>query len=296
LEQPGNFPSQWYLQLFYFGMPVIGIGFLAQGLAEFGVLFFNRRARGKEWMMAVASTFNHHIVLIGLGHLGFRVLKNLRDLNQEVVVVEINPSAELLHEAELMDVPVLADDGNRLNALDNAGITKARALVVCTQNDSLNLQIAFKARQLNPTIQVVLRIFDDDFSHNLESQFGFRALSATGMAAPTFAAAAAGVDITRPLTVAGELLSLATLMVAPRSKLLGKSVGGVEQSYKVSIVFIRRDDQSDFHPPGHSTLNAGDVLAVLGGPEEISQLAIREGSVRVRKVSLRFTRHPLTTS
>jgi hypothetical protein len=68
-----EFPSTWYLEIFFFIMPVVGIGILAQGLADFGILFFNRSERSKEWEMAVASTFSNYIVLIGLGHLGFRV-------------------------------------------------------------------------------------------------------------------------------------------------------------------------------------------------------------------------------
>ena len=74
LQPINEFPQTWYLEFFYFLMPLVGIGILAQGVADFGVLFFNRRARTKEWEMAVASTFTNHIILIGLGHLGFRVV------------------------------------------------------------------------------------------------------------------------------------------------------------------------------------------------------------------------------
>ncbi len=56
LQSAGDFPNQWYLQIFYFIMPLIGIGTLARGLTDFGVMIFNRRARSKEWEMAVAST------------------------------------------------------------------------------------------------------------------------------------------------------------------------------------------------------------------------------------------------
>ena len=71
LQPVGEFPKSIVLQLFHFIMPLIGIIFLAQGLTEFGVLLFNRKSRGKEWEMAVASTMNQHIVLVGLGHLGW---------------------------------------------------------------------------------------------------------------------------------------------------------------------------------------------------------------------------------
>jgi voltage-gated potassium channel len=273
LQSLGDFPDVWYLQIFYFAMPLVGISILAQGLADFGVLFFNRRARGKEWEMAVASTFDNHIVLIGLGHLGFRVLTQLYNMEQEVVVVEHNPSAELVTQAQAMNVPVIPGDGKQEAALEAAGIRKARTIVVCTQNDSMNLQIAFKARRLHGNINVVLRVFDYDFAQTVYEKFGFRAMSATGMSAPIFAAAAAGVDITRPITVEGEALSLASLQLQPPSLLIGCSVAQLEQLYDVSVVLLRRNHESDFHPSGDRMLSDLDVVAILGGPEQISHLS-----------------------
>jgi Trk K+ transport system NAD-binding subunit len=272
LQPLGEFPNEWYLQIFYFLMPVIGISILAQGLADFGLLFFNRHARSKEWEMAVASTFNNHIVLIGLGHLGFRVMNNLHELNQDIVIIELNPDADLIATAKSLGIPVIQDDGKRPEALQAAKIQDARTIVLCTQNDTMNLQIAFKARRLNPKIRVVARIFDDDFAWTLREQFGFQTMSATGMAGPTFAAAAAGVDITRPITVEGETFSLARLDVTPASRLIDCSMNDIEQKYDVSVVLLRRAGESDFHPAGDKCLAANDVLGVLAGPAQISRL------------------------
>jgi len=274
LQPIEDFPHAWFLQIFYFLMPVIGIGILAQGVADFGVLLFNRRERGVEWEMALASTFNKHVILVGLGHLGFRVARHLRDLNQDVVVVELDPSSDLVVSAQNMDIPVIADDATREAALLGAGIKQARTLVLCTQNDSLNLQIALKARRFNPNIRVVIRIFDDEFAQALQTNFGFRAFSSTGTAAPVFASAAAGVDMTRPITVEGEPLSLAQMGISSQSKLVDLSVERIEADYNVSVVLLRHDeDPPDFHPPPNIILAVGDTIAVLGGTTEISRLS-----------------------
>jgi Trk K+ transport system NAD-binding subunit len=265
-------PNDLRLELFYFLMPLIGLLVLALGLTDFGILFFNRRQRSKEWEMAVASTFNKHIVLVGLGHLGFRVVKELHELEQDVVAVELNPNEELTARTQAMGIPVVPGDARREEILRGLGTEKARALVICTQNDSVNLQIAFKARKLNPNISVVIRIFDDEFGQAIQEQFGFRAMSATGMSAPVFATAAANVDITRPLTIEGESFSLAKVEIGRHSALLNKCLSEVEQAYEVSIVLLRQDGRSDFHPPGERQLTAGDVIAVLAGPPQISRL------------------------
>lgn len=272
LQSPGEFPHVWYLQVFYFALPVLGLGVLAQGLADFGVSLFNRRARSREWEMAVASTYSGHVVLVGLGHLGYRVMKQLREMNQEVVVIELDPDADLVTTVRGMGVTVLHDDARREAALRAAGIPRARTIVLCSQNDAMNLQIALKARAMNPAIQVIVRIFDDDFAEALQNQFNFRALSATSMAAPAFAAAAVGVDVTRPITVEGQALSFARMTVSASSSLAGRSILEVEQQYDLSIVFWRRGDESDFHPPPSRRLAPRDAIAVVGKPERIHRL------------------------
>jgi Trk K+ transport system NAD-binding subunit len=273
LQTGGNFPHTWYLGIFYFIMPVIGLIILAQGVTEFSVMLFNRRARGKEWEIAVASTYNNHIILVGLGHLGFRVAQELINMEQDIIFVEANPKADLIATVKEMGIPVIQDDASHETTLESAGVQRARAIILCTQNDSLNLKVALKAKHLNKDIHVVLRIFDDDFAHALQEQFGYTAFSATGMAAPAFAAAASGVDMTRPITVEGQSMSLAHLKIEPASLLISQTVSEVEQKYNLSVVFIRRNSMSDFHPPADYCLSDQDVLAVLGGPSEIRALA-----------------------
>jgi voltage-gated potassium channel len=273
-----DFPSVWYLQIFNFLMPIIGIGILAQGVADFGVLFFNRRARGKDWEMAVASTFSNHVVLVGLGHLGYRVANHLYSMGQDVVAIDLDPKVDLLKSVQELGIPVLADDSTREAALQAAGVEKARAIILCTRQDGLNLQVAMKARSLNPDIQVVVRIFDDDFARALSEQFGFQAISTSAMASPIFAATAAGVDMTRPITVEGQALCLASFTIGPGSHLPGLSVENVEADFDVSVVLLRRQDEAqDFHPAPDRRLQLDDTLAVLGGSTEISNLAQRNG-------------------
>ena len=266
------FPTEWYLELFFFIMPIIGISILAQGLADFGILFFNRRLRGKEWELAVASTFSNHLVLIGMGHLGYRVAMYLADLDQDVVVVEIEPKPDLLEKIRRLGIPVIEDDGTRESVMLAAGVPQARGILLCTQDDSLNLRMALKARSMNPRIQVVIRIFDDEFAASLQSQFGFHALSATGMAAPIFAALGADVDITPPITIEGQAHILARIKITPKSRLKGMSVSQIEESHHISIVMIYSNGQQEFHPHGERIVFAGQSLAVFGKPEQINRL------------------------
>ena len=272
LQPVGDFPNYFGLQIFHFLMPVVGVVILAQGLADFGGLLFNRRARSKEWEMAVASTMNKHIVLIGLGHLGYRVAQRLCQMGESVVVVEIKLGTHTTNAAREMGIPVIQADARHAGALEGANIKDAKTIILASQEDAMNLQIALKARTLNPKIQVVIRIFDEDFAHALQEQFGFTALSATEMAAPVFAAAAAGADVTNPISIEGQQLSLARMTILASSSLANKTVGYVEDNYHLNIILLRHDHQSEMHPTDTRPLHTGDTLAVLGGPEQLSRL------------------------
>jgi voltage-gated potassium channel len=269
LQPLGNFPHTLVLQLFHFIMPLVGVGTLAHGLADFGVLFFNRQARGKEWEMAVASTFNHHIILVGLGHLGFRVASQLHDMEQDVVAIELSPTAELVAHTRKLDIPVIPGDGTKEDLLEGAGVARARTIILCTQNDSLNLQMAVKARGMNPSIHVVIRIFDDDFAGALQKQFGF---SATGIASPVFAATAAGANVTPPIMVEGNPLCFGTVEFQSCSVAKGKTFHELEQLYHISVVLLRRKDTLEWHPSSYEKIQEGDIVGILGNPERINEV------------------------
>jgi len=272
--QPPNrdFPHSIALQAFHFIMPLIGVIMLAQGLADFGSLIFNRRARNKEWEMAVASTLNKHVILVGLGHLGYRVALKLHEIGEQISVIEFNANTDTLSAVRELGIPVIHDDATRPAALESANIKDARTIILASQNDAMNLQIALKARSMNPNIKVIIRIFDEDFAHALQEQFKFIALSATEMAAPVFAAAATGTDVTNPISIDGQLLSLARITTSENALFANKTVGYVEDNYHLSIVLIRHDHQSEMHPTDNSLIHTGDTLAMLGGPDELRRL------------------------
>jgi hypothetical protein len=70
LQANTPFPDPWYLQMFFFIMPVVGLAWLGAGAANLGVKLFNRSARGQEWEVALASLYSDHVIVCGVGKLG----------------------------------------------------------------------------------------------------------------------------------------------------------------------------------------------------------------------------------
>jgi Trk K+ transport system NAD-binding subunit len=269
-----DFPDAWYLQLFFFLMPIIGLAVLALGAADFAVLFFNRRARGEAWQVAVASTFSDHVVLVGLGHLGFRVARELHNLGEDVIAVERDPRADLVAGVRELGFPIIEDDALKDETMHKAGIHRASAVILCTSDDILNLRMALKARSLNSKARIIVRLFDDDFANEVSARFGIDvAFSASALAAPAFAGAATQADLSRPITLEGRVLSMGRFVVRPRSALNGKTVGQFEHEFDASIVLHRRGAEADLHPQPDTSLETGDSLAIFADPHTLAQIA-----------------------
>jgi Trk K+ transport system NAD-binding subunit len=268
-----DFPGVWYLQLFFFVMPLLGLAILGQGLADLGVLLFDKQARGEAWTVAVAATFSNHIVVVGLGHLGFRVARALYELGEQFVCVEMNPEAKLVSQVQSWNVPIINGDALQPDVLRSAGLERAHTIVLATSDDLKNLQMAIHARAVNPTVRTIVRLFDDEFAREVRSAFGITsAFSASALAAPTFAAAAAQLDVVQSVTLNNRVLNLSRLILSQTSPLVGKRVTHVEHDLDLSIVLLKRGKEVDLHPDPTRTLQPNDEITVFADTQTLHRL------------------------
>src|SRR5436190_5444197 len=104
LEWPEH---QWYNQVLFFIIPIVGLGAVADSVVRLGYLIFARKRKLQEWWLMEASTYRNHIVLCGLGRVGFRIAQELLDAKETVVAIEKNESSVFVEELQDKDVPVL---------------------------------------------------------------------------------------------------------------------------------------------------------------------------------------------
>ena len=70
-------PEQWYLQILFFVIPILGLAVVADSILRFGTALVNKQARGQKWQVAMASTYKHHVIVCGMGKVGYRVTLQL---------------------------------------------------------------------------------------------------------------------------------------------------------------------------------------------------------------------------
>ncbi|MFE6710953.1 NAD-binding protein [Streptomyces sp. NPDC057695] len=172
-----------------------------------------------------------HVVLLGLGRIGTRVLVQLHELGVPVVCVEEDPEARGIAHARTLRVPVVLGDVTQEGVLEAAKIHRARALLALTSADTTNLEAALCARPLNPDLLVALRLYDDDFASTVYRTLRAahpdaltRSRSVSTLAAPAFATAMMGRQILGAIAVERRVLVFAALDIADQPRLAGRTV------------------------------------------------------------------------
>lgn len=172
-----------------------------------------------------------HVVLLGLGKIGTRVLIRLRELGVPVVCVESDPEARGMPVARRLRVPVVLGDVTQEGVLEAAKVHRARALLSVTSVDTTNLEAALYARSVRPDLRVVLRLYDDDFATAVyrtlraaHPRAVTRSRSVSYLAAPSFAGAMLGRQVVGAVPVGRRVLLFALVGVAGHPELEGRTV------------------------------------------------------------------------
>ncbi len=173
-----------------------------------------------------------HVVLLGLGKIGTRVLTRLREMDIPVVCVEADPDARGMATARRLRVPVVLGDVTQEGVLEAAKIHRAHSLLALTSVDTTNLEAVLYARSVRSRLRVVLRLYDDDFATAVYRTLRAahpraltRSRSVTHLAAPSFAGAMMGRQILGAIPVERRVLLFAAVEVAGHPQLEGKTVG-----------------------------------------------------------------------
>ncbi len=272
-----EFPPSALVRPVFFVVPIVGVGIFTEAVIRFGILLFAKSYREEEWQRVMASTYRNHIVVIGIGRVGYRAVQELLRLGEEVVAITLvdDDNAHLLRQLRAQGVPVITDDARRTETLRDAQIEHARCVIICTGNDLTNLEIALAARELNPQGRIALRLFNDALADRAEKFLGVQvAVSTSAIAAPALVAAAVRRFVAHAFYVGEHLFHVAEITVDEGSRWMERTVGDLERR-ALSIVLLRRSDgRVVFHPTPTEPIKAGDTLVIVGEPDKVAALTI----------------------
>src|SRR5829696_572916 len=145
-------------------LQLYGVGLMLVGAASFAILFALIAdavvsARLTRVLGTLPRRLTDHVVVCGLGNIGYRVVEQLVRLDVPVVAAELQETNRFLPAVRRLGAPVLIADIRLTDTLQALHVDDARSVVVVTSSDLVNLEAALNAHQLNPELRVVLRLF-----------------------------------------------------------------------------------------------------------------------------------------
>lgn len=195
---------------------VSAIGLLSGGVALglwvslMSAYFIERRMI--ETTQRRARRLRHHVVVVGLSDVGLRVAELLGKLGIRYAIVDTGDGDAARRSLELArDRPPILG-GELENAMEQAGVDRAAAVIACSDDNLVNVEACLRAkrRPCAAPVRTVARIFDDGVAERAASMFGVdRSIAAVDVAAPAFVDAAVHGDGVREIELDG--LSLSTL-------------------------------------------------------------------------------------
>jgi Trk K+ transport system NAD-binding subunit len=274
LLNQNNTTDPWYLALISGFYPLLGFVIIGEGIVRLSILLVSKKHGEKEWMRVMASVYRDHVVLCGLGKLGMRVLEELVAAGVSVVVIEKDETDRFLPQAHAMNVPVLVRNMKEDQSLIDAGVEYAQAVIIATNDDMANIEVAIDSRRLNPKIRVVMRLFEQTIAEKISGAFIVdAAFSASSLSAPMVAAMALETRTVHAMMINGVQYVAAEVIVADRSGLVGRPISELEQAHACRVLALTRQAQTQSPPPLTEKIASGDTLIVHTAADKLTELA-----------------------
>ncbi len=223
-----------------------------------------------------------HVILVGLGAVGLRVLEGLRALGRDVVVIEYDERNRYVQHARSLGVPIVHGDASLDQTLNTVNIAEAGAVAILTSDDLVNLETGLAVRDLlGPRwaeVPVVLRVFDRALGNRLEKTFKFHHVwSTSALAAPWFVGAVLGLEVLATFYVRNQPFLVARLTVGRHGGLVGLAMRDLSARIRVVAIVPAGSGGVMEYPPRRDTrFGAGDQAYLVGPYEELLRVLGRE--------------------
>ena len=270
--------------ILFMGLTGLGLwfAFLTSFIVELDLRdVFRRRRTLKE-----VGKMKDHVIICGAGRTGSQVIEELTVAGESFVVVERDSEkVGNLHEL-LPDLLIIEGDATIDHFLEDAGIGEARGLIASLSADTDNLFVCLTARALRPDLEIVARAYEEETVPKLYRAGANHVVSPNASGAIRMASYMLRPVVVSFLDVATRSPDLTLRMeqetVSASSPLTGQTLmdAQIPQNTGLIVIGLRKKNPEGakedytyvFNPQATTTLGAGDVMIVLGKPEQINEL------------------------
>ncbi|MFC2051754.1 potassium channel family protein, partial [Chloroflexota bacterium] len=236
-----------------------------------------RTTWGRQRMKTKISQLKGHFILCGFGRVGEEIAHTFKEEGVPFVVIDNRP--ECIARLEQSGYFYLDGDATSDEALKEAGIERARGLVVAVGTDADSTYITLSARELRPDLFIAARANSEEVEKKLRRAGADRIVSPYSIGARRMAMLALRptvVDFIDTVTRRrGPELQLENIVISSDSPLTGQTVEEARQCSKVNVLAVsKRSGKLLSNPSGGETIVAGDSLIIMGTREQLASLEL----------------------
>jgi Trk K+ transport system NAD-binding subunit len=269
--------SEWqdFMEVYVAGLRIVGATLMAAFTAIVTNYLLRARMSGALEVRRIPD--QGHILVCGLGSIGYLVVEELLRYGERPVVIERDAGNRFVTTARRLGVPVIAGDAGVSEVMRQAHASEASAVVAATSNDLINLAVALQAREANPMQRVVLLLNDPELARMLREGAGVElAVSVPKLAAPAFLAGLFGDRVQTVFLVRQHLLTVIDLVCNAYDPFQGRVVRGLATDYKLYPIALLPARGSPPEDLASARLSIGDRLVAVVRLSDLERLLRRE--------------------
>lgn len=223
------------LKLYGALMMLCGAGLLATAYAM--ISDYVLTARMEYLLGRRAVELQEHIIIVGLGKVGYRVAQMLQTLGYPVATVEANEDSDTVQAARLV-MPVIIGNAVRASVLLKAGVAHAGTILALTDDPMVNLSVLLHAREANPHIRTIMRTYERSLAHKLQHLQLHTVISTSALAAPVFVNAALYPGVEGSFTLDDATVLVMQHIIEADSPWCGRTVADLGETEGMAVVMI----------------------------------------------------------
>jgi voltage-gated potassium channel len=278
LSPPGRIFTSFILAGGITGMG-LWFAFLTSFIVELDLTHVLRRRRTEKEI----KKMENHVIVCGAGRTGTQVVEELLVAGEPFVVVERDRGkVEQLHEL-LPELIVVEGDATVDHFLEEAGIQRARGLITCLSADADNLFVCLTARDLRADLEIVARAYEEETVPKLFRAGANHVVSPNATGAIRMASFMLRPSVVSFLDVATRSADLTLRLeqetVRDASPLAGRTLMDARIPQNTGLIVIALSKKNPegseeaysyvFNPVATTRLDPGDIMIVLGAPDQI---------------------------
>ena len=224
------------------------------------------------------AKLKNHIIVCGGGRTGKTITEEFYRTQTPFVLVEIDP-ATLESALQSGDFPYLQGDATDDDILKLAGIEQASGLIAALGEDKDNVFIVLSARSLNPNLRVIARVSEEANVGKLLKAGADEVISPNAIGGLRMASVMIRPTVVsfldEMLRVPDQTLRIDEVHIDNVPNLIGKTIGNANLGHRIGMLIVAiqsKDSGYRFNPGADMELCGGDVLIVMGTPDQIAAL------------------------